>query len=155
MWNSAVCDKFNFHFSVLFFFFFACIDKNYISKRRLGTRLLFHKVLRSSWHFLIPRILMRQLVFTNIITNNNIPFHFWRKKNLIKHQEVSKYYDHDCLYFLLHFMSLLTAPNLKKGYILTWEQFFFIKNHPILRVFQYQIWTSGNSGKVGIKQDKY
>ena len=41
-------------------------------------------------------------------------FHLWWKENLVKHQNISKYYDNDCLQkFLLFFMSLLTAPLIK------------------------------------------
>ena len=40
--------------------------------------------------------LVRQLVFTMFITNNHNSFHLWWKKNLVKHQKVSKYYDQDC-----------------------------------------------------------
>ena len=38
------------------------------------------------------------------------------KGNLLKHQKVSKYYKSGCLKILL-FMSLLTAPIVKKGYL--------------------------------------
>ena len=45
------------------------------------------------------------------VTNNHDFFHLWGKKNLVKHQKVSKCYDQDCLKnFLLHFMSSLRAP---------------------------------------------
>ena len=30
------------------------------------------------------------------ITNNHTSFHLWWKENLVRHQKVSKYYDHDC-----------------------------------------------------------
>ena len=30
------------------------------------------------------------------ITNNHASFHLWCMENLIKHQEVLKYYDHNC-----------------------------------------------------------
>ena len=30
------------------------------------------------------------------ITNNHASFHLWLKQNLVKYQEVSKYYVHDC-----------------------------------------------------------
>ena len=30
------------------------------------------------------------------ITNNHASFHLWWKENLVKHQKVSKYCDHDC-----------------------------------------------------------
>ena len=31
-----------------------------------------------------------------IITNNHVSFHLWGKENLLNHQKVSKYYEHDC-----------------------------------------------------------
>ena len=63
--------------------FFASIDKILILGGRLG--------------------LVRQLVYIIFNTNNHASFHLhhasfhlpW-KKNLVKHQNVSKYYDHDC-----------------------------------------------------------
>ena len=30
------------------------------------------------------------------ITSNLDLFHLWGKENLVKHEKVSKYYDHDC-----------------------------------------------------------
>ena len=35
-------------------------------------------------------------IYTMFITNNHISFHLWLKKNFVKHQKVSKYYDQDC-----------------------------------------------------------
>ena len=41
--------------------------------------------------------------------------HLWLKENLVKHQNVSKYYENDFLQnFLLLFMSLLIAKVVKK-----------------------------------------
>ena len=31
-----------------------------------------------------------------LISNNRPSFHLWGKKNLVKHQKVSKYYENDC-----------------------------------------------------------
>ena len=54
---------------------------------------------------------MRQFVYTMFKSNIGASFHLWLKKNLLKHQEVSKYYEGGCVKnFLLLFMSLLTAP---------------------------------------------
>ena len=39
---------------------------------------------------------MRQLVYSMFITNNHDSFHLWSKENLVKHQDVSKYYDQGC-----------------------------------------------------------
>ena len=36
-----------------------------------------------------------QLVYAMFITNNHSSFHFWWKKNLVKNQNFSKYYDQD------------------------------------------------------------
>ena len=30
------------------------------------------------------------------VTNNHVLFHLWWKENLLNHQKVSKYYEHDC-----------------------------------------------------------
>ena len=39
---------------------------------------------------------MRQLVHTMFLSNNGPSFHLWWKENLVKHREVSKYYETDC-----------------------------------------------------------
>ena len=39
---------------------------------------------------------MRQLVHTMFLSNNGPSFHLWWKENLVKHWEVSKYYETDC-----------------------------------------------------------
>ena len=39
---------------------------------------------------------MKQLVSTMFITNNHASFHLWWNENLVKHQKVSKCYEHDC-----------------------------------------------------------
>ena len=39
---------------------------------------------------------MRQLVYTEFIRNNCVSFHLWWKKNLVRHQKVSKYYKSYC-----------------------------------------------------------
>ena len=44
----------------------------------------------------VVRQLVRQLVYTIFVTNNQALFHFWWKENLLKHQKVSKYYEHGC-----------------------------------------------------------
>ena len=64
---------------------------------------------------------MRQLVYTMFISDNPPSFHLWRKQNLIKHQQVSKYYENDCLenVFLL-FFSLLPTKIVKKSH--TWPK---------------------------------
>ena len=58
------------------------------------------------------------------ITNNHASFHLWGKENLVKHQKVSKYYDHDyrsffCYCEVLHhnpfFLCILVEE--KEGYL--------------------------------------
>ena len=39
---------------------------------------------------------MRQFLYSMCITNNHASFRLWWKENLVKYQEVSKYYVHDC-----------------------------------------------------------
>ena len=57
---------------------------------------------------------MTQLVHTMFLSNNGPSFHLWWKENLVKHREVSKYYETDCLQnFILLFMLLLTTKFVK------------------------------------------
>ena len=65
--------------------------------------------------------------------------------HMIKHQEVSKYYDHDCMQnFILLLMSLLTTSIVKISRILDGIYFIFLNKRlrPNLKGIQYQIWTS-------------
>ena len=49
------------------------------------------------------------------ITNNHGSVYMWWKENLVKHQKVSKYYNHDCPQnFILLFMPSLKVPIVKK-----------------------------------------
>ena len=51
-------------------------------------------------------------------TFDHASFHLWCKENLLNHQKVSKYYEHDCPQnFLLLFMSLLTALIVEYSHI--------------------------------------
>ena len=53
-----------------------------------------------------------------LMSNNGASFHLWGKGNLVKHQNVSKYYENDCLQkFILLFMSLLTAEFVKRSHV--------------------------------------
>ena len=82
------------------------------------------------------------------ITNNRASCHLWLKENLLNHQKVSKYYEHDCLLenFILLFMSLLTVLIVKSSHILAGIYFVFLST--ALNGFQYQIWISvKRSGK--------
>ena len=72
------------------------------------------------------------------ITNDHASFHFWWKENLLNHQKLSKYYEHDCL------ISLLTALIVKNSHILAEIYLIFLVKCPRLNLksFQYQIWIS-------------
>ena len=50
------------------------------------------------------RQLVRHLVYTTFINNNRTSFHLRWKKNLVKHQKVSKYYETDCRYYKLGYL---------------------------------------------------
>ena len=39
---------------------------------------------------------MKNFVYTMFITNNHASFRLWWKEHIVKYQEVSKYYVHDC-----------------------------------------------------------
>ena len=72
---------------------------------------------------------MRQLVYTILISNNRPSFHLWWKENLAKLQQVSKYYEKDCLQiFLLLFMSLLPTKFVKNSHIWGKIYLIFLKN---------------------------
>ena len=63
------------------------------------------------------------------ITNNHASIHLWWKENLLNHQKVSKYYEHDCMQkILLLFMALWTALVVKNNHILAGIYFIFLKN---------------------------
>ena len=58
-------------------------------------------------------------VHTMFITNNHASFHLWWKENLVKYQEVSKYFDHDCWFVLRSFFLvrlLFISINLPYGF---------------------------------------
>ena len=121
-WNSALREKFSFYFSR----FVARIDKIIFYTRRLHTRVSFDEVYTLSWYFLISehcksyvvRHLMRQLVYTIFISNNCASSNLWWKDNLVKHQQVSKYYENDFLLNLpLLFMSLFIGKFVEKSQI--------------------------------------
>ena len=86
---------------------------------------------------------MRQLVYTIFIANNHASFQ--NLENLVKHEQVSKYHEHECLQnFPLIFMFLLTAPIFKNSLILARNYFILLKKRPTpnLKSLQYQIWIS-------------
>ena len=83
---------------------------------------------------------MRQLVYTILINNNRPSFHLWWNKNLGKLQQVSKYYEKDCLRTCLFlFMSLLPTTFVKNSHICGKIYFTFLKN--VLK----QTWYSFNT----------
>ena len=47
----------------------------------------------NSW---VARQVVKQLVYTMLISNNRASFHLWWKENFVKHQKVSKYHGNDC-----------------------------------------------------------
>ena len=49
---------------------------------------------------------MRQLIYTKFITNNRALFHWCLEENLVKHQKVSEYCDHDFMSELKFFVSI-------------------------------------------------
>ena len=64
-------------------------------------------------------------------SNNRPSFHLWWKENLVKHQQVSKYSENDCLkncHLLL--LSLLTAKFVKNSHIGVVIYFIFSKHVP-------------------------
>ena len=68
---------------------------------------------------------MRQLVYTMFLNNNRPSFPLWWKQNLVKHQQLSKYYEKDCLQiFLSLFRSLLATKFVKNSHI--WDKIYFI-----------------------------
>ena len=63
------------------------------------------------------------------LSNNGPSFHLWWKENLVKHREVSKYYETDCLQnFILLFMLFLTTEFVKNDHIKDRIFFIFLKN---------------------------
>ena len=64
------------------------------------------------------------------ITNNQASFHLWWNENLLNHEKVLQYYEHDCLKgFLLLFMSLLRALIVRNSHILPGIYFILYKNN--------------------------
>ena len=109
------------------------INKTFILTRRLRTKMLFYGFWTVLWFFLISEhrksqvvlTIVRQLVYTMFQSNNRTSFHLWPKNNLIKQQNVSKYYENDCLQnFIWFFMSLLITKLVKNNYV--WDRIAFI-----------------------------
>ena len=59
--------------------------------------------------------LVKQFVDTMITSKNRASGDLWEKQNFIKHQQVSKCFENNCLEnFLFLFISLLIAKRVKK-----------------------------------------
>ena len=70
-------------------------------------------------------------------------FHLWWKENLLNHQKVSEYYEHDCLQnFHLLFISLLPALIVKNSPFLFGIYFIFLKKK---KKILEQTWKSFNT----------
>ena len=96
--------------------FFASINKIFILRARLGTRLQFYEV-RFEIFLTFPNFLRSQVLtrlatreatrMYQFITNNKASLHLWWKKNLVKHKKVTKYYKNDWIlenkkYYMMH-----------------------------------------------------
>ena len=87
---------------------------------------------------------MRQLVYTIFITNNHDSFQLWWKKNLAKHQKVSKYYGRDCTYTKALFPTFLflILYKVKPNYIIYIISWSHTPNLSSMHQFNYyQKWT--------------
>ena len=81
----------------------------------------------NSWDNLYILCLLLIMMFIN---KNHASFHLWWKEDLVKHQKVSKYYDHHCQKnILLFFMSLSTALIVKNIHILIGIYLVFLEKH--------------------------
>ena len=98
MWNSALREKFNFCFSWDFY-----LEHTSYSFREEDWALGIYSV--KFWDFpdicQFPKILSRlatsETTLTyHLITNHHAPFHLRWKGNVLNHQKVSKWYEHDC-----------------------------------------------------------
>ena len=107
-WNSELLGRFDFYFFgdllVLAEFSFSGggggrgggIERRAIILWSFNIFLIFPtflslKLLGNSWDICIY----------HFITNNHAFFHLWWKKNLLNHQKVSKYYEHNCRFLIL------------------------------------------------------
>ena len=52
---------------------------------------------------------MKNLVYTMFITNNHASFRLWWKEHIVKYQEVSKYYVHDCTVLFRNWLECLES----------------------------------------------
>ena len=74
------------------------------------------------------------------VSNNRQSVRLWWKEYLVKHQEVTKYYENDSLQnFLLVFMSLIPTKFVRNSHI--WAKTYFIFLENVLK----QTWNSFNT----------
>ena len=99
-WGSALQERFNFSFSRVFWLtkFLIWQGEWALILWVWGTLLIFSNFLRQ---------LVRQFVYTMLISHNRASFHLYWKESSVKHQKVSKYYAIDCSYRIV--LSLLTS----------------------------------------------
>ena len=79
-----------------------------------------------------------------LITNNCASFDLCGMENLVRHQNVSKYYENNCLRLFFAFYVSFNSCNCQKQLYLSWNLLFLSKIRPktTFKVFQYQILTS-------------
>ena len=71
---------------------------------------------------------MRQLVHTMFISNNRALFHLWWKENLVKHQNVWKYYENDCRFEWSILLILSLKVKSVESRFLDWKTTFKLKD---------------------------
>ena len=99
IWTSALREKFFFNFSGVF----AVIDKIFILGVTPGTSLQFYEFLKLSRNLRIsedPKSksvwqIVRQIVYTMLITNNQASFQLYWKQNMVKDKKCSIHYEID------------------------------------------------------------
>ena len=99
IWTSALQEKFFFNFSGVF----AVIDKIFILGVTLGTSLQFYEYLKLSRNLQIfedPKSksvwqLVRQIVYTMLITNNQASLQLYWQENMVKDKNCSIHYELD------------------------------------------------------------
>ena len=71
--------------------------------------LLLRNLHDCSFDFLSRSATRKVTRIYHFITNNHASFHLWRKANLLNHQKVSQYYEHDCRTPSFHFFYIKTC----------------------------------------------
>ena len=75
-----------------------------------------------------------ELVYTMFLSNNRASSHLWWKKNLVKHQKVSKYYENDCS------PKLALSASGSRGKKVIQLQMWFELNHCIHLMMTWASW---------------